>query len=378
MIITGEASGDLHGANLVRAIAEKRPNYTFFGMGGDELQAAGVEMLYDAARLSVVGITEVIGHLADILAAKRILTGELRKRQPDLLILIDFPDFNLMLAKKAKQYRIPVLYYISPQVWAWRKGRTAKIGRLSDRRAVILPFEKVFYRSYGVDVDFVGHPLMDTVRTTMSKSAFRQSISVDPDAIMIGLLPGSRRKEIATLLPDFLAAARILQKTTDKEITFVIPRASTISRDLLVDNGVGAHQEILDIRIIEQNRYDLMASCDAVVAASGTVTLELAILGTPTVTTYRLSPRSYYLARLLIKLEHFSLVNLIAGRQVITELLQDEVTAENIAAAVSDILQNDAAREIMLKGLDEVRKKLGSPGASSRTADLAIDMVENQ
>jgi len=375
MIVTGEASGDLHGANLVRALRTLLPDCSVFGMGGSELQAAGVEMLYDAARLSVVGITEVFSHLGDILAARRILIDQMRRRKPSLLILLDFPDFNLMLARTARKIGIPVFYYISPQVWAWRQGRTKKIGRLADRIAVILPFEKDFYRARGVAVDFVGHPLLDAVQTTMTREAFRSAHSIRPDSVVVGLLPGSRRKEIVSLLPDFLAAARLLTDAAGRHVTFVIPRASTVSREMLEENGVGLYRDLLDIRIVDHNRYDLMACCDAAVAASGTVTLELAILGIPTVVTYRLSPRSYHFGRLLVKLQWFSLVNLIAGRTVIPELLQDEVTPKNIAGAVSEILLNTEVRATMLEGLAEVTAKLGEPGASRRSAAIAADMV---
>ncbi|MDW7771706.1 MAG: lipid-A-disaccharide synthase [Desulfobulbaceae bacterium] len=379
MIVAGEASGDLHGANMVRSILAVQPDIQIFGMGGRELKAAGVELLHDAAGLSVVGITEVFGHLGDILAARRILFAQMQKRKPSLLILIDFPDFNLMLAKKAGKLGIPVFYYISPQVWAWRQGRTRKIGRLADRIAVILPFEKEFYRLRGIDVDFVGHPLMDIVTAGMDQDAFRQSLAIGPDKTIIGLLPGSRRREIVSLLPDFLASAKRLCEMTGREYVFVIPRATTVSHRLLEENGVGRYRDQLDIRIVENNRYDMMANCAAAVAASGTVTLELAILGVPTVATYRLSRRSYLLGRLLVKLRWFSLVNLVAGRTVIPELLQDEVNPEKIAGELSAILTDNGKRHAMLQGLEEVRQKLGGPGASRRAAEIALNMVhENE
>jgi len=375
MIVTGEASGDLHGANLVRSMLAGQPDLNIFGMGGNELKAAGVELLYDAAKLSVVGITEVFSHLGDILAARRILIKQMRKRRPSLLILIDFPDFNLMLAKKARKCGIPVFYYISPQVWAWRQGRTKKIGRLADRIAVILPFEKDFYRNHDIDVDFVGHPLMDTVATTMDSHEFRKSLAIEPGKTVVGLLPGSRRREITSLLPVFLAAAQYLSNSTDNTYVFVVPKASTVSTQLLEENGINTYRNRLDIRIVDHDRYDLMASCDAVVAASGTVTLELAILNVPTVATYRVSPRTYMLGRMLVKLQWFSLVNLIADKTVIPELLQDEVTPENIARELSVILKDGKERDIMLHGFSEVRKKLGKPGASRRAAKIALSMV---
>ncbi|GBE52490.1 lipid-A-disaccharide synthase [bacterium BMS3Bbin14] len=376
MIVAGEASGDLHGAHLVQAMRELEPGLRFCGLGGRELKAAGVEILYDAARLAVVGLTEVISHLGDLLAARRVLLKRMRERQPALLILIDFPDFNLLLAAKAKKLGIPVFYYISPQVWAWRSGRVRKIGRLADRIGVILPFEQEFYHRRGVQVDFVGHPLMDSVHATMSRDEFLAGRSIDPDKVVVGLLPGSRKKEIISLLPPFLAAARLLTERSGQNFVFLLPRASTISPELLEENGVGRYRDSLDLRVIDEKRYDLMAACDAVVAASGTVTLELAILGVPTVVTYRFSPRTYHLGRLLIKLQWFSLVNLIAGRTVIPELLQAQVTPDNIARELRVLLEDREARATMLRGLAEVREKLGGPGASRRAARIALNIAK--
>lgn len=376
MIVTGEASGDMHGARLVRAMLARNPALTFCGMGGDALAGAGVEILYDAAKLAVVGITEVISHLGDILAARKALIQRMQNDPPDLLILIDYPDFNLLLAAKAKKLGIPIFYYISPQVWAWRKGRTRKIGRLADRIGVILPFEQDFYAGYGVTVDFVGHPLMDGVRTTMTREDFFEQHALAADSTIIGLLPGSRSKEIRNLLPDFLAAAGRVSDTIDKSCTFLLPRASTVPLSLLRENGLAEYENQLDIRVIDKNRYDLMGACTAVVAASGTVTLELAILGIPTVVTYRVSPRTYRLGRLLVRnVEFFSLVNLIGGRRIIPELLQDEVTPQAIADQLAPLLQDQQARREVLMGLQEVRERLGKPGASDRAADIALEML---
>ena len=374
MIVTGEASGDLHGAGLVRALQEREGNFHFFGMGGPELARAGVELLYDAARLSVVGIQEVFSHLGDILAARRTLLRAMGARRPGLLILIDFPDFNLMLAARARKLGIPVFYYISPQVWAWRSGRVNKIGRLAQRIAVILPFEKEYYRQRGYTVDFVGHPLLDTVAATVPREEYLRRQHIDPASTVVGLLPGSRRKEIVALLPDFLAAAERLAQQVPGKCVFLVPLAPTISPQLLLDNGIVAYRNRLDIRVLAENRYDLMAACDAAVAASGTVTLELAILGVPTVATYRVSPHTYRLGRLLIKLPWFSLVNLIADREVIPELLQDEVTPAAIANCLGRMLREGEERHQVLQGLAEVRNKLGSPGAAGRAAAIAMQI----
>lgn len=376
MIVAGEASGDLHGAHLVHSMREISPSISFFGMGGTELKDAGVEVLFDAARISVVGLTEVFSHLRDILAARRLLMQEMKSRKPALLIVIDFPDFNLMLAAKARKLGIPVLYYISPQVWAWRSGRVGKIGRLANRIAVILPFEKDFYRERNVTVDFVGHPLMDSVKTTCTPEEFRQSLSIDRGKTVIGLLPGSRTREIMTLLPDFLAAAKRLTVITDNDYVFLLPRASTISLQLLNENGLDSYRNQLDIRVLDSNRYDLMAACDAAVAASGTVIMELAILGIPTVATYRVSPRTYFLGRMLTNLKSFTLVNLIAGRNIIPELLQDQATPVNIARELALILDAEDVRNKIVQGLEEVRQKIGRPGASKRAAEIAFELME--
>lgn len=376
MIVTGEASGDMHGARLVRSMLNRDPALTFSGMGGEELASAGVEILYDAATLAVVGITEVISHLGDILAARRILIERMRNTRPDLLILIDYPDFNLLLAARAKKLGIPVFYYISPQVWAWRKGRTGKIGRLADRIGVILPFEKDFYAGYGVTVDFVGHPLMDGVQATMPREQFLKQQGIAAGNTIIGLLPGSRSKEIRNLLPDFLEAAKRVSRVIDNDCTFLLPRASTVPLALLQENGLSEYEKQLDIRVIDENRYDLMGACAAAVAASGTVTLELAILGIPTVVTYRVSPRTYRLGRLIVRdVRFFSLVNLIGGRRILPELLQDEVTPEAIAGKLEQLLLDRQYRSNVLTGLQEVNERLGKPGASDRAAAIALEML---
>lgn len=375
MIVAGEASGDLHGANLVRALRTLRPELQFSGMGGIELARAGVELLCDAAKIAVVGAFEVLSHLGDILAARRALLARMRSHRPGLLILIDYPDFNLLLAKQAKKLGIPVLYYISPQIWAWRKSRVHKIARLTDRVAVILPFEQAFYANYGYAVDFVGHPLLDSVRPQLSPAAFRQSLGIEADRTLVGLLPGSRRKEVAALLPDFLAAAALLAQQPPN-LTFLLPQAPTIDRSLLEANGLADAQQQLDIRVVTEDRYTVMAACDAAVAASGTVLLELAILGVPCVATYRVSPLTYRLGRLLIRdLRFFSLVNLIAEREIIPELLQEAVTPERIAQELQPLLHASSQRHAMRQGFTEVCHRLGGPGASQRAAQVALHLL---
>ncbi len=308
-------------------------------------------------------------------AGESALIERLRNHRPALLILIDYPDFNLLLARKAKQMGIPVFYYISPQVWAWRSGRVRTIKRLIDRVAVILPFEQAFYARHGMRVDFVGHPLMDSVRQSLSPDQFKAQHNIDPARPVIGLLPGSRRKEVAALLPDFLAAAGLIA-ASHPQATFLLPQAPTVTRTLLDEHGLAAWQQQLDIRVITDDRYSMMAACDAAVAASGTVILELAILGTPTVATYRTSPHTYWLGRLLIRnLRYFTLVNLIGERAILPELLQDAVTPERMAQEVTTLLNDRQARDEMLAGMAEVRQRLGGAGASDRAAAIALSLL---
>ena len=372
MIIAGEASGDLHGAGLVRSMQRMATEYHFCGMGGNGLKQEGVEILVDAAKMAVVGIVEVLAHLRDIRAAMKTLEERLRAGRPSLLILIDYPDFNLILAAKARKLGIPVFYYISPQVWAWRSGRIKKIRRLVDRMAVILPFEKEFYHLRGMEVDYVGHPLMDSVTTSMNKKNFLLRHDIPANKILVGILPGSRRKEIRTMLPIFLEAA---EKLSDrhKELIFLLPLAPTLSHADLEDNGL--RDVKLDIRVISEHRYDLMAACDLALAASGTVTLELAILDIPMVVSYRLSPLSHFLGHRFIKVKYASLVNLIADREIVPELLQNEARADNIVRELRNLLPGKKQRDSMLAGLSRIRDRLGKGGASKRAADLALETI---
>jgi lipid-A-disaccharide synthase len=371
LIIAGEASGDLHGANLVLALKQKDPSAVFYGVGSRRMREAGVEMLADAAEISVVGATEVITHLGPIYGVYAKLKRFLRSERPDLLILIDFPDFNIMVGRAAKKQDIPVLYYISPQVWAWRKGRVKKIARLVRAMMVIFPFEVELYRRAGVDVRFVGHPLVDSVSSRFTRAEARTRLGLDPERRTVALLPGSRTKEIANLLPDMLKAASILRSTFG-DLQFVLPVAPTLDREV-----VKAHTEQcgLPVRIVDGGAYDALRAADAAIVTSGTATLETALMAVPMVIVYRMSRLSFLIAKLFIDVAHVGLVNIVAGKRVVPELLQEAVTPENIAGAVAPVLRDPMHHRLVTEELREVRARLGSGGASGRAADVVIEVL---
>jgi len=373
MIIAGEASGDLHGANLARELKMLDNTLSLSGIGGTGMAGAGVRLYYDISRLAVMGIVEVISRLKDIRAAMNILEKQFKTEPPDLLVLIDYPGFNLELARRAKKYNIPVLYYISPKIWAWREGRIKSIKKYVDRMAVILPFEKKFYKGHAFEVDFVGNPLLDEVHVTKSPKEFKTRHQIDHDATVIGIMPGSRRQEIAKLLPLFMQTAIMLNSEIDKCV-FLLPLASTLTEEELIEHG--AQDDSLDIRIIKDERYEAMAACDVAMAASGTLTMELAILGVPMVVSYRLAMLSSVLAKLFVKVKYASLVNLVAEKEVVPELLQLKATSENIYRKILPMLKDKEARETMKKDLNRVCEQLGTPGASKRAAAIATDMVK--
>ena len=373
LIIAGEASGDMHGARLVKEMKSQRSDLAFCGVGGKYLREQGVDIMFSAEELAVVGIFEVFSHLKYIRWALKGLADYMRSKRPALLILIDFPDFNLILAKKAKALGIPVFYYISPQVWAWRSGRVKTIAERVNKLAVILPFEKDFYNDRGIDkVEFVGHPLVDTVRPSSTTQEFKEKHKIKQGGTVIGLLPGSRKKEITAILPDFLGAARLLAQE-NKNLSFLLPLAPTLKQEDL--NLSPEDTEGLNLQITREDRYSVMTACDLVMAASGTVTLELAILKIPMVVAYRISPLTHFVGRRLIKVKFASLVNLVARRQVVDELLQGALNAEALSAALKKIWPGKKKNKLMHQELAEVSRLLGKPGASKNAARLALELI---
>lgn len=374
MIVAGEASGDLHGGNLVRAMSGIEPGLSFYGVGGERMRDAGVRLLANAADMAVVGLTEAVSRLRTILRVMRLLKDSLAAERPDLVILIDYPDFNLFLARAARKRGIKVLYYISPQVWAWRRGRTATIRKTVDRMAVILPFEEEFYRKAGVEVTFVGHPLLDEVRRKYTREEALRRFGLREDAITVGVLPGSRRSEAARILPEMLGACRILAEKISP-VEFVLPLAGTLDPDFVRDI---LRRFPVRVAVIRDEIYDVIAVSDAAMVASGTATLETALLETPMVVVYKVSAASYALGRRFVHVNHICLANLIAGREIVPELIQDAAAPERIAAEIGELLVKPEKAREMKAALAEIREKLGTPGASERTARIACDMLKDK
>jgi len=371
LVVAGEASGDLHGARLVRALRERRPELRFFGVGSDEMAEAGVELLADAREISVVGIVEALGVLR---RAKEILDGLValgERRRPAAAILIDFPDFNLRLARALRWQGIPVVYYVSPQIWAWRRWRIRTIVELVDRMLVLFPFEVGFYRRHGARAVHVGHPLVDEVapRAQAWDAVPRGQL---PARYRIALLPGSRRSEVETLLPVQLEALRQLRKALVYDAVLV--KAGAIDRRL-VERHLAAFPD-LKVEIAESDRFAAVAGAHLALCASGTATLETGLLGTPLIMVYKLAPVTWGMARALVRVPHASLVNLVLGREAIPELVQGDATGETVARHAAALLRDREAVDAMRERLAELRGRLGSPGASERAADEVLSYLD--
>ena len=369
LLVAGEASGDVHGAELVSALRRSDPAVEVYGVGGERLRQAGMHILVDTAAVATMGLVETFGTLGRLLSTYRTLKRFLVERHPALLVLIDYPEFNLFLAKRAKALGIPVFYYIAPQVWAWRRGRVRKILRRVDRLGVVFPFEPALYNrgnGAGTRAEFVGHPLLDLVRPTRSRDATLARYGLDPAKPVLAVLPGSRKKEIRHLLPPAIAAAQRLE-TEGWQI--VLALAHTLSTD---DLATALDGKLPDVRIAEDDTYNVVHAADAVLVASGTATVETALLGRPMVIMYRVSPVTFAVARLLVHVEHIGMPNIILGRGVFPELIQGDVTPDKLVAAVHDVT---ARRDEVTQALAELRHQLGEPGAATRAACIALELM---
>ncbi|MCW8955744.1 MAG: lipid-A-disaccharide synthase [Gammaproteobacteria bacterium] len=372
MISAGEASGDLHAANLIKALRDIEPDIQVRGLGGEKLKQAGADPLIDCSDIAVVGIVEVLAKYRTIMGVLNQLRDDVKASPPDLLILVDYQEFNFKLAEAAKSVGVKVLFYISPQIWAWRPHRVHKIGKIIDMMAVLFPFEEKFYRQANVPVRFVGNPLVDEARPRKSKDEAINQYELDSTKPIIGLFPGSRKGEIKRILPIQLRAAELL-KQHYPDIQFILPIASSLQDSDIAPYCKG--YDDLAIHRVKDLPYDAMQVCDAIIAASGTATLEIALMGIPSVITYRISPISYFILKRLVTIDHIGLVNIVAEKAIVKELIQNDAKADKIADEISKILDDDAYRKQMISELNQVRAKLGKQGGSKNVAQLAYEML---
>jgi lipid-A-disaccharide synthase len=391
LVVAGEASGDDHAARLVAAIREFCPAAQFFGVGGEAMSAQGVRILTPASELAVVGLMEVVRHLPAVWRALRTIGRTLKTARPDLAILVDFPDFNFWVARLARCHRVPVMYYISPQVWAWRTYRVKTLARLVDRMVVIFPFEADFYRARGVAVEYVGHPFRETLPPLPDRRTFLTEHNLDPEALTIALLPGSRGSEIERHLPTILEAAALIHRSIP-ETQFLLPLASTAPAELVEsivsgEGGVGAGLKPAPtapartgppLKIIPGQAYQALGAAHLAVVASGTATVEAALAGVPTVIVYRVSPLTFAVGRRLVRVEHVGMANLLAGARMFPELIQEDCTAARLAREVLSLIQDPGRMTAVRRGLATVIRRLGGAGASRRAARVAVALMESR
>ncbi len=384
LIIAGESSGDLHGSNLARAILRAEPGAEILGVGGPRMAAAGVRILHDATKHAAVGIVEAVQHLGDFAALYRLLLSAVRREKPDVVVPIDFGDFNIRLCGWIRQEGVPIVYYISPQVWAWGRWRARKIARAVTKMLVIFPFEEPLYRALGVDVEWVGHPLLDAVGDAApnqspaglgsgqavggtERGGLRAELGIPKDAFVVGLLPGSRTKEVRRLIGPIAGAAEILAREIPGA-RFLLAAADNVDPSAVAGIPPG-----LPVTLVTGRSHEVMAASDFLLTKSGSSTVEAALFGVPMVMTYKVSYLTLALFWPLVKVKRFGMVNLLAGRDVVPEILQWHATPEGIAAAALDLIRGPGRLEAMKRGLAEVRAKLGTPGASDRAARAVLD-----
>lgn len=370
MLSCGEASGDLYAGALIHALREREPAIEVFGLGGDRVQEAGGRLIGDYHALAVTGLVEAVRVLPSSYAMLRRLLDAARAERPRALVLIDFPDFNFRLMAAVRRFGIPIVYYICPQLWAWRPGRLRTMKALVDRVLPIFPFEESIYRAEGMDVQFVGHPLVDLAVARRSREELLSELHLDPARPVVALLPGSRPNELHRLVPVLAAAApRIASEVIGTQ--FLVARAPRLADAFFVPfHGTG-----VPLRVVENATDDVLNAADAVITASGTATIQTALHGKPMAVVYRLSPVTYTLGRPLVRVSMFSMVNLVAGERVVPELIQDQCTPEAVAREAVDLLTNTRRVEEMTEQLALVRQRLGPPGASGRAADAILEIA---
>jgi lipid-A-disaccharide synthase len=372
LVVVGEASGDVLGGDLLSVLRERRPHLRAFGMGGPRLAAAGMERLFDASELSVVGITEVLPRLPRIWRVFRALVKAASERRPDLAILVDAPDFNLRLARKLHSLDIPVVFYVSPTVWAWRRGRVHAIARDVDRMLCILPFEEAFYRPFGVKAVYVGNPVAARLPAPAEPSVFRRALGLDSDRPTLAVLPGSRSGELRRCLPPLVASAALIA-AEHPGLQIVVPLAPGVEGSRV---AAAFHAQGLTPVLVAGRAAEVVGAAEVALVTSGTAALEAGLMLRPLVVVYRVSALSWLLARALVRVAFVSLVNLLAGRRVIPELLQSALTPANVLAEVRRVWDEGPDRRAMVEGLREVRERLGRSDASARAADEVLDVLD--
>ncbi|UCC78910.1 MAG: lipid-A-disaccharide synthase [Candidatus Zixiibacteriota bacterium] len=368
LIIAGEASGDNVGGLLCEEVKRLRSDIRLFGLGGDRMKNAGVEILYHIDRLSFLGFWEIVRHIPFMRSVESNLLLEMDKEKPVLAILIDYPGFNLRFARKLKSRGIPVLYYVSPQVWAWGRNRIQKIKSLVDKMIVVFEFEKELYSREGMEVEWFGHPLLDIIKPGLSGADFHNKAGLENDQRYIGLFPGSRLQEVERILPIMRDSVRTV-RSKGMDVMSIVGGAPGIE-DSFYRKIIGD-----DFTLMKNMTYDIMANADLNLVASGTATLECAILGKPLFVLYKTSPLTYYIAKNLVKIPDIGLVNVVAGKRIVPEFIQSDCNTENIAGKISDYFSNESYRGKMAGDLENVRSKLGQKGASRKAAESVLKML---
>ena len=374
MVVVGEASGDAHAARVVTALKQRAPDIKVSGIGGEKLRAAGMEINIDFSELAVMGLVEVLKRYRHLKNVFNQMVERLKTHRPDLLVLVDYPGFNLKLAKEAKKLGIPVAYYISPKIWAWRKGRVKTIQRVVDKMLVLFPFEVPIYEQAGVAVNCVGHPLVDAVKRTLTTIQAKEKLGLEKAHKVIGLFPGSRRSEVEMLLPLMIQAAeRIKQQQLDIQV--VVPLTPGLNKEALAPILAASR---LPIQVVDSEFYDLTSACDAIVAASGTVSLEIALLGVPHFICYRVSPVTYKILRRLVRIPYVGLCNIVTNKALITEILQDDVTVQRLEEELRDRLSRTDQQAVAEDIRQQVLAALGPSGGADNAAEQLLMMLSEQ
>jgi lipid-A-disaccharide synthase len=371
LFVVGEASGDLHGSSLVKELKKINPDLEFLGIGGDKMKKEGVELVFHIDRLAFMGFFEVLRNLGFIRRVMKTMVSVTEARRPDLAILIDYPGFNLRLAKKVKSLGIPVVYYISPQVWAWGGNRAKKMQGLIDKMIVVFPFEKQIYDKFDVDCEFVGHPLLEVTRSVLSLEDFQRKFDVRKSEVVVGLLPGSRWQEVEKILPIMLESCRLL-KTRIKDVKVLLGLAPTIKKERIESLLTQANSQVM---IVENLTYDLMKHADLLLIASGSATLECAILGTPFLVLYKTSFWTYLVAKTLINIPNIALANVVAGKRIVPEFIQKKAIPGHIAEEMYEILSDKNRYKAIQNELAKVKEKMGEEGASKKAAQIVARML---